>query len=102
MTITFSPDITITWLATQLQLEQNFADEQNFVDSDGALAGLEVRLQVSPDGQTATLHVGDSIFDQDHTGFWGYGGVFEHDDWNALMATAEDMIEQALEHAMEP
>ncbi len=64
-------------------------------DNDG---GLDVRLQVWPDGDWTT-RFGNSSYDQDHRGYWGSGYVIAADTDAELLDLAKDMVEQCKEHA---
>lgn len=59
---------------------------------------IDVRLQLFDDG-TFAIHHGDASYDQDHSGFWGAGSVGPGDDDVALISTARDLVDQALEVA---
>lgn len=56
---------------------------------------MEVRLQVDPDGGSC-VHAGDSQYDTDHRGFWGYGFLTLSTNCTEL---AKEMVEEAREHA---
>lgn len=43
-------------------------------EADAHPDGIDVRLQVYPDGDWA-VRAGDSSFDQDHRGYWGASSV---------------------------
>ncbi len=60
----------------------------------------DVRLQVT-DWHTIdwALHEGDSSYDQDHRGFWGAGRISPYDTDHCIGETAQDLVDQALEHA---
>jgi len=58
-------------------------------------AGVDVRLQVWPDGSW-NLHTGDSSYDQDHRGYWG-AAFLPFGNCN-LTEIARDLIEQAKDH----
>lgn len=68
-------------------------DLARYVD-DPEGEGLEVRLQVYPDGRWA-IRFGDSGYDTDHLGYWGNGAVCLGDSANVLGEVARDLLEQA-------
>lgn len=73
---------------------------------------IDVRLQVyGPEhaGEWATVdgvtelrwavRAGCSDYDQDHRGYWGASTVFATDSDDALLSTAEELLDQAKDHA---
>jgi hypothetical protein len=56
--------------------------------------GLDVRLQVYPDGSWS-IHAGDPSYDVDHRGYWGYGTITDVDTEADLSELALDLVEQA-------
>lgn len=59
---------------------------------------IDVRLQlISPDEYS--VKCGDASYDTDHRGYWGASSVSADDTDSDLEATAEDLLEQALDHA---
>lgn len=64
---------------------------------------IDVRLQVcsKEDGGGWTIHTGDASYDQDHRGYWGAGCVTADDTPDTLKALANEMIEEAVEQAVE-
>lgn len=57
-------------------------------------SGLDVRLQVYPDGSWA-LRTGDSSYDQDHRGYWGSGTL------DGKRFDSEGMAKELLEQCKE-
>lgn len=55
---------------------------------------LDVRLQVTEDGGWG-LHTGDSQYDQDHTGYWGYGYLTRRTNCYEL---AQELVSEAQDH----
>lgn len=80
----------------EVSAELRRINKQDSAD-DGDDGGIDVRLQVHPDG-TWTVNWGSSDYDQDHRGYWGSSSVpgdgrrFDSKD------IARDLIEQAREH----
>lgn len=67
------------------------------LESDDADEGIDVRLQVMPDG-TWTVNWGLSDYDQDHRGYWGSSSVPGDNRRFDSKAVARDLIDQAREH----
>ena len=65
-------------------------------DDDGEGGGIDVRLQVYPDGDWA-VRWGSSDYDQDHRGYWGASSVPGDNRRFDSKALARDLIEQAKE-----
>lgn len=66
-------------------------------DDDGEGGGIDVRLQVYPDGDWA-VRWGDSSYDQDHRGYWGSSSVPGDNRRFDSKTFARDLIDQAKEH----
>jgi hypothetical protein len=64
---------------------------------EDAEEGIDVRLQVYPDGDWA-VRWGSSDYDQDHRGYWGSSSVPGDNRRFDSKALARDLIEQAKEH----
>lgn len=64
---------------------------------DDADEGIDVRLQVYPDGEWA-VHSGSADYDQDHRGYWGSSSVPGDNRRFDSKDIARDLIEQAREH----
>jgi len=64
---------------------------------DGAEGGIDVRLQVYPDGDWA-VRWGLSDYDQDHRGYWGSSSVPGDNRRFDSKDLARDLIDQAKEH----
>lgn len=64
---------------------------------DGDDGGIDVRLQVYPDGDWA-VRGGLSDYDQDHRGYWGASSVPGDNRRFDSKALARDLIDQAKEH----
>lgn len=64
---------------------------------DGDDGGIDVRLQVYPDGNWA-VRWGSSDYDQDHRGYWGASSVPGDNRRFDSKATARDLIDQAKDH----
>jgi hypothetical protein len=62
------------------------------LDEDGI---DEVRLQVVDGG--CHIHTGDSQYDTDHRGAWGYGYIPIHCDIRDAMQIADELIDDAAE-----
>ena len=76
-------------------LRRNFTQEK-LREAGGDFAGVDVRLQVWPNGGWA-IHTGPSDYDQDHRGFWGCSCIsWERQD---LTEIARSLIDQAKDHA---
>jgi len=58
--------------------------------------GVEVRLQVYPDGKWA-IRFGEPCYDTDHHGYWGAGTLSIDDPLNVVRDTATDMVREAEE-----
>jgi len=72
------------------------ADREDRDDPDAT----DVRLQVRTwRGNDWAVRTGDSSYDQDHRGFWGAGRIAPYDTDHCIGETANDLVEQALEHA---
>ncbi len=67
------------------------------LEPDDADEGIDVRLQVYPDGQWA-VRWGSSDYDQDHRGFWGAASVPGNNRRFSSTDVARDLIDQAREH----
>lgn len=83
---------TINDVATELR-----AINKDPLEPDDADEGIDVRLQVYPDGQWA-VHSGSPDYDQDHRGFWGSSSVPGGNRRFDSKDVARDLIEQAREH----
>lgn len=57
----------------------------------------DVRLQVY--GSRWAVHVGCSDYDQDHRGYWGASTMSASDTFDALLSTAEFLLDQAKDQA---
>lgn len=66
-------------------------------DDDGEGSGIDVRLQVYPDGDWA-VRWGSSDYDQDHRGYWGASSVPGDNRRFDSKDLARDLIDQAKEH----
>ncbi len=66
------------------------------LESDDADEGIDVRLQVYPDGHWA-VRSGSSDYDQDHRGYWGSSSVPGDNRRFDSKALARDLIGQAKE-----
>lgn len=66
-------------------------------EPDGDDGGVDVRLQVYPDGQWA-VRWGSSDYDQDHRGYWGSSSVPGGNRRFDSKDIARDLIDQAREH----
>jgi hypothetical protein len=66
------------------------------LNRDDADEGIDVRLQVYPDGDWA-VRSGSSDYDQDHRGYWGASGVPGDNRRFDSKAVARDLIDQAKE-----
>ena len=66
------------------------------LESDDADEGIDVRLQVYPDGHWA-VRSGSSDYDQDHRGYWGSSSVPGDNRRFDSKALARDLISQAKE-----
>ena len=64
---------------------------------DGDDGGIDVRLQVYPDGNWA-VRWGSSDYDQDHRGYWGSSSVPGDNRRFDSKDLARDLIDQAKEH----
>jgi hypothetical protein len=64
---------------------------------DGDDGGIDVRLQVYPDGDWA-VRWGSSDYDQDHRGYWGASSVPGDNRRFDSKDLARDLIDQAKEH----
>lgn len=64
---------------------------------DGDDGGIDVRLQVHPDGNW-NVNWGLSDYDQDHRGYWGSSSVPGDNRRFDSKAIARDLIDQAREH----
>lgn len=71
--------------------------ERNWIVKHGQ-EEIDVRLQVYEDGKWA-IRAGCSDYDQDHRGYWGASSVFGTDTDEALLSTAEELLDQAADHA---
>jgi hypothetical protein len=67
------------------------------LEKDDADEGIDVRLQVYPDGDWA-VRSGSSDYDQDHRGYWGSSSVPGNNRRFDSKNLARDLIEQAKEH----
>ena len=63
----------------------------------------DIRLQVRIDGDNFSwrAHHGDSSYDQDHRGYWGASCVGVDETAESALAIADELIDQALDHAAE-
>lgn len=84
------------------ELENINISVDSAIDVQGEPEGVDVRLQVYPDGAW-TIHSGSSDYDQDHRGYWGassvpglVNGVAQEFD-SAFVA--KDLIDQCAEEA---
>lgn len=57
---------------------------------------MDVRLQLSADGSSWSLHTGDPCYDTDHSGFWGASTLGKSADED-IHAVAVELLEGALE-----
>lgn len=57
---------------------------------------LDVRLQLHDSGSWE-IHEGDSQYDTDHRGSWGYSSITEDMDLSECEDVARDLVDQALE-----
>jgi len=74
---------------------------QSELQPEDADEGIDVRLQVYPDGQWA-VRWGLSDYDQDHRGFWGASSVPGNNRRFSSKDIARDLIDQAKDqHAMD-
>ena len=69
-------------------------DRDDIADDEGN-PSIDVRLQVYDDAGYA-FHSGDSCYDTDHHGYWGYGSVSPDDDDVTCLWTARDMVSQIM------
>jgi hypothetical protein len=58
----------------------------------GDAVAVDVRLQIDPDGDWNVLW-GDSQYDTDHRGYWGFGSILVGDEPDALYALAMALID---------
>ena len=68
-------------------------------ESDDEPRGVDVRLQVSKWGHDWAIRIGDASSDQDHRGHWGASSLAPDDTDETVRALANDLVDQALEHA---
>lgn len=69
-------------------------------DGRSKVGCIDVRLQlISPDDYS--VKCGDASYDTNHHGYWGASSVSADDSDSDLEATAEDLLEQALDDAAE-
>jgi hypothetical protein len=68
------------------------------LNRDDADEGIDVRLQVHPDGDWG-VKSGSSDYDQDHRGYWGASSVPGDNRRFDSKAVARDLIDQAKDHA---
>ncbi len=66
--------------------------------TEGDDRSVDIRFQLYENGSWA-IRTGDSSYDQDHLGFWGFSSMVEQDDEQALIMLTRDLVDQALEHA---
>lgn len=83
---------TINDVASELR-----AINKEILERDDADEGIDVRLQVLPNGEWA-VHSGSPDYDQDHRGFWGSSMVPGNNRRFSSTDVARDLIEQAREH----
>jgi hypothetical protein len=80
----------------EVAAELRSINEQTLEDDDDD-DGIDVRLQVYPDGDWA-VRSGSSDYDQDHRGHWGAASVPGNDRRFSAKDVARGLIEQAREH----
>lgn len=72
-------------------------DAKSLLDDEGDC--IDVRLQVMQSGWT--MWTGDNSYDTDHRGVWGASSVSGSDTRRTLIATANELLDQAYTQAAE-
>jgi len=85
---------TRAWMLDDLKGLRPYAEPE---DPDGREeTWVDFRVRLDPEGNWH-LHTGDASYDTDHRGYIGCGSVAREDDEDALRASLEEAIEQALD-----